>query len=52
MFSRVGSGDGDGYLENYVKLIEVFENFAEQLDASVKQTQTDDQNAADAARGK
>lgn len=51
VFSRVGAGDGDGYLENYLKLADVFDQTAEELEASAKQTRTDEQNAEDAFRG-
>lgn len=51
-YGKVGSGDQRAYEDNYLKLIDVFKKTAESLQASAKQTRTDDQDAADAFKGK
>lgn len=51
-YGKVGAGDDRAYTENYLKLIDVFKKTSESLRASAKQTRTDDQDAADAFKGK
>lgn len=51
-YGRVGAGDDRAYGDNYLKLIDVFKKTAESLRASAKQTRTDDQDSADALKGK
>ncbi|QIZ33832.1 hypothetical protein [Saccharopolyspora sp. ASAGF58] len=47
VYRQVGAGDGQAYMENYLKLADVFHETAKNLRASAKQTRTDDQNAAE-----
>ncbi len=50
-YGLVAAGDESAYLENYLKLAEMFDKTAENLRASIKQSRTDQENAADAFRG-
>ncbi|KAA5831893.1 hypothetical protein F1721_18905 [Saccharopolyspora hirsuta] len=50
-YSQVVAGDGQAYLDNYVKLAKVLLKAAEDLRDSAKQTRLDDENAADGMRG-
>ena len=50
-YAQVGSGGGTGYMENYLKLAEVFRKTAKDLTDSAKQVRTNDQNAADGFGG-
>ncbi|NYH80448.1 hypothetical protein FHR84_003805 [Actinopolyspora biskrensis] len=43
---RVGAGDDQAYLENYLELIKVFQDTAASLRSSAEQTRTDDADAA------
>ena len=52
VYGKVGDGDARAYGDNYRKLIDVFMVTADTLRASSKQTRTDDQDAADAFKGK
>jgi hypothetical protein len=50
-YGEVASGNGQGYLENYKKLAQVFHDTAASLRTSAQQTRTNDQDAADSFRG-
>ena len=51
-YGNVGAGDDRAYGENYRKLIDVFMKTADSLRASAGQTRRDDQDSADALKGK
>ncbi|MEV0054189.1 hypothetical protein AB0H34_27245 [Saccharopolyspora shandongensis] len=50
-YALVASGNAQAYLDNYLQLAVVLEETAENLKASVRQTRTDQQNAAEAFGG-
>lgn len=52
VYQKVGAGDENAYMDNYLKLAEYFQNTAANLRASAHQNRTDDQNAADSLGGK
>lgn len=50
VYSEVGGGNDRAYLENYRKLIGVFEDAAANLEASARQVRSDEQGAQDGLR--
>jgi hypothetical protein len=51
VFGAVGSGDGSGYVENYLKLAQVLEDAAAALEGNTRQWRTNDQDSADSFGG-
>lgn len=51
-YGQVAAGDARAYFDNYMKLAQVFRDTANSLRAFAKQTRTDDQDSADALKGK
>ena len=51
-YGKVGAGDTRAYGDNYRQLIKVFRDTANSLRSNAKQTRTDDQDSADALKGK
>ncbi|MDA3650186.1 hypothetical protein LZ318_40105 [Saccharopolyspora indica] len=50
-YGSVGSGNPESYLDNYLKLADLFDQVAERLEQGANQNRIDDQNAADSMRG-
>ncbi|QGK69683.1 hypothetical protein GIY23_09265 [Allosaccharopolyspora coralli] len=50
VYSKVGEGDEQAYLDNYSKLIQVFEDASENLKSTAQQTRSDEQGAKDRFR--
>ena len=51
VFGTVGSGDGSGYVENYLKLAQVLEDAAAALEGNTRQWRVNDQDSADSFGG-
>lgn len=51
IYSQVGAGDDRAYVDNYLKLAQVFHDTAQSLRDSAKQTRTSEQDAADQFKG-
>ncbi|MGW1676317.1 hypothetical protein [Saccharopolyspora sp. NPDC002376] len=50
-YGSVASGNPEAYLDNYLKLADLFDDVASRLQKGAQQNRIDDQNAADGMRG-